>query len=145
GFQSLSADMRLQTVLVAFLFGGLIEGVSGFGTPAMVTAPLLIALGFSPMAAVILAVVADATPAAFRPHRQPWIGGLSNVTEISGRLVQRSSPRHLYTSYVDRCPPSGLYLSPYSPSTDSVPLVQSTGLTRAFKVCLLTCGYKPFW
>ena len=57
GFQSLSADMRLQTVLVAFLFGGLIEGVSGFGTPAMVTAPLLIALGFSPMAAVILALV----------------------------------------------------------------------------------------
>ncbi|KLD60146.1 hypothetical protein WP50_12650, partial [Lactiplantibacillus plantarum] len=65
GFQSLSADMRLQTVLVAFLFGGLIEGVSGFGTPAMVTAPLLLALGFSPMAVVIFPLVADTPPAAF--------------------------------------------------------------------------------
>ena len=81
GFQALSADMRLQTVLVAFLFGGLIEGVSGFGTPAMVTAPLLIALGFSPMAAVILALVADSTPAAFGAVGTPLTVGLSNVTE----------------------------------------------------------------
>ncbi|WEE34589.1 L-lactate permease [Lactiplantibacillus paraplantarum] len=81
GFQRLSADMRLQTVLVAFLFGGLIEGVSGFGTPAMVTAPLLIALGFSPMAAVILALVADSTPAAFGAVGTPLTVGLSNVTE----------------------------------------------------------------
>ncbi|MEE6692057.1 L-lactate permease [Lactiplantibacillus plantarum] len=86
GFQSLSADMRLQTVLVAFLFGGLIEGVSGFGTPAMVTAPLLIALGFSPMAAVILALVADSTPAAFGAVGTPLTVGLSNVTEKASVL-----------------------------------------------------------
>lgn len=86
GFKALSADMRLQTVLVAFLFGGLIEGVSGFGTPAMVTAPLLIALGFSPMAAVILALVADSTPAAFGAVGTPLTVGLSNVTENANRL-----------------------------------------------------------
>lgn len=86
GFKALSADMRLQTVLVAFLFGGLIEGVSGFGTPAMVTAPLLIALGFSPMAAVILALVADSTPAAFGAVGTPLTVGLSNVTEKSDLL-----------------------------------------------------------
>ncbi|MFB9770461.1 L-lactate permease [Lactiplantibacillus modestisalitolerans] len=80
GFQALSTDMRLQTVLVAFLFGGLIEGVSGFGTPAMVTAPLLIALGFPAMAAVILALVADSTPAAFGAVGTPLTVGLSNVT-----------------------------------------------------------------
>ncbi|RRK10838.1 L-lactate permease [Lactiplantibacillus garii] len=86
GFQALSADMRLQTILVAFLFGGLIEGVSGFGTPAMVTAPLLIALGFSPMAAVILALVADSTPAAFGAVGTPLTVGLSNVTEKASTL-----------------------------------------------------------
>ena len=86
GFKALSADMRLQTVLVAFLFGGLIEGVSGFGTPAMVTAPLLIALGFSPMAAVVLALVADSTPAAFGAVGTPLTVGLSNVTENATRL-----------------------------------------------------------
>ncbi|MDQ7937377.1 L-lactate permease [Lactiplantibacillus sp. WILCCON 0030] len=88
GFKALSADMRLQTVLVAFLFGGLIEGVSGFGTPAMVTAPLLIALGFSPMAAVILALVADSTPAAFGAVGTPLTVGLSNVTEKASLLNQ---------------------------------------------------------
>lgn len=81
GFHTISADMRLQVLLVAFLFGGLIEGVSGFGTPAMVTAPLMIALGFSPMAAVTLALVADSTPAAFGAVGTPLTVGLSNVSE----------------------------------------------------------------
>lgn len=81
GFHAISADMRLQLILVAFLFGGLIEGVSGFGTPAMVTAPLMIALGFSPMAAVTLALVADSTPAAFGAVGTPLTVGLSNVSE----------------------------------------------------------------
>ncbi|WP_119326877.1 L-lactate permease [Companilactobacillus musae] len=81
GFHKISADMRLQIILVAFLFGGLIEGVSGFGTPAMVTAPLMIALGFSPMAAVTLALVADSTPASFGAVGTPLTVGLSNVSE----------------------------------------------------------------
>ena len=81
GFHTLSADMRIQLILVAFLFGGLIEGVSGFGTPAMVTAPLMIALGFSPMAAVTLALVADSTPASFGAVGTPLTVGLSNVSE----------------------------------------------------------------
>ena len=86
GFHTISADMRLQVILVAFLFGGLIEGVSGFGTPAMVTAPLLIALGFTPMAAVTIALVADSTPAAFGAVGTPLTVGLSNVTENTNLL-----------------------------------------------------------
>ncbi len=86
GFHSLSADMRVQVILVAYLFGALIEGVSGFGTPAMVTAPLMIALGFSPMAAVTLALVADSTPAAFGAVGTPLTVGLSNVSEKANFL-----------------------------------------------------------
>lgn len=86
GFHTLSADMRIQLILVAFLFGGLIEGVSGFGTPAMVTAPLMIALGFSPMAAVTLALVADSTPASFGAVGTPLTVGLSNVSEKTSFL-----------------------------------------------------------
>lgn len=81
GFEKLSSDMRVQTILIAYLFGALIEGVSGFGTPAMVTAPLMIALGFSPMASVTLALVADSTPAAFGAVGTPLTVGLSNVNE----------------------------------------------------------------
>ncbi|MFD1471762.1 L-lactate permease [Companilactobacillus mishanensis] len=79
GFHNLSADMRIQVILVAYLFGGLIEGVSGFGTPAMVTAPLMIALGFTPMAAVTLALVADSTAVSFGAVGTPLTVGLSNV------------------------------------------------------------------
>lgn len=87
GFEKLSSDMRIQGVLVAYLFGALIEGVSGFGTPAMVTAPLLIALGFTPLAAVVLALVANSTPAAFGAVGTPITVGLSNVAYEEGSHI----------------------------------------------------------
>lgn len=78
GFQSISSDMRVQAVIVAFLFGSLIEGAAGFGAPAMVTGPLLLALGFTPMAAVTLALIADSTAVAFGAVGTPVAIGLSN-------------------------------------------------------------------
>ncbi|MDR3241282.1 MAG: L-lactate permease [Lactobacillaceae bacterium] len=79
GFTSVTSDMRVLTIIIAFLFGALIEGVSGFGTPAMVTAPLLMALGFRPMAAVTLALVGDSTSASFGAVGTPLTVGLSNI------------------------------------------------------------------
>lgn len=87
GFKSLSLDMRIQGILVAYLFGALIEGVSGFGTPAMVTAPLLIALGFTPLSAVVIALVADSTPAAFGAVGTPITVGLSNAAQEQGNHI----------------------------------------------------------
>lgn len=87
GFEKLSLDMRVQGVLVAYLFGALIEGVSGFGTPAMVTAPLLIALGFTPLSAVVLALVANSTPASFGAVGTPITVGLSNVAQEHGNSI----------------------------------------------------------
>src|SRR5699024_1124359 len=46
GFRSISEDMRVQAIIVAFLFGALIEGAAGFGAPTMVTGPLLLGLTF---------------------------------------------------------------------------------------------------
>ena len=79
GFMNLTQDMRLQAVMIAFLFGSLIEGVSGFGTPAMVTGPLLIALGFKPLSAVFLALVSDSTAVSFGAVGTPLTVGLSNT------------------------------------------------------------------
>lgn len=79
GFMNLTQDMRLQAVMIAFLFGSLIEGVSGFGTPAMVTGPLLIALGFKPISAVFLALVSDSTAVSFGAVGTPLTVGLSNA------------------------------------------------------------------
>ncbi|MDI6667299.1 L-lactate permease [Leuconostoc falkenbergense] len=81
GFTVVTSDMRILTIFIAFLFGGLIEGVSGFGTPAMVTAPLLMALGFRPIAAVTLALVGDSTAASFGAVGTPLTVGLSNVAQ----------------------------------------------------------------
>jgi len=78
GFMTLTQDMRLQAVIIAFFFGSLIEGVSGFGTPAMVTGPLLIALGFKPISAVFLALVSDSTAVSFGAVGTPLTVGLSN-------------------------------------------------------------------
>src|SRR5690625_1441961 len=79
GFQSISQDMRVQVIIVAFLFGSLIEGASGFGTPAAVTGPLMFALGFNPLAAATLALVADSSAVPFGAVGTPVHVGLSNL------------------------------------------------------------------
>lgn len=87
GFQSLSADMRVQTVLVAFAFVSLLEGASGFGTPAIVAAPLLLVLGFSPLAAASLALLGDTVACTFGAVATPLLVGLENVPQYSDNLV----------------------------------------------------------
>ncbi|OIJ16602.1 lactate permease [Anaerobacillus alkalilacustris] len=79
GFRNISPDMRVQVVIVAFLFGSLIEGAAGFGTPAAVTGPLLVALGFTPLAAAATALIADSTAVSFGAVGTPIIVGLSNI------------------------------------------------------------------
>lgn len=88
GFQSISTDMRVQVIIVAFLFGSLIEGAAGFGAPAMVTGPLLYALGFSPLAAVTIALIADSTAVPFGAVGTPLSVGLSNNPEAGQAFFQ---------------------------------------------------------
>lgn len=88
GFQSISGDMRVQVIIVAFLFGSLIEGAAGFGTPAMVTGPLMIALGFKPLAAATLALIADSSAVAFGAVGTPVAVGLSNVPTANASFFQ---------------------------------------------------------
>lgn len=80
GFNNLTTDMRIQTIMVAFLFGGLIEGVAGFGTPAVVVAPLLVALGFHPIAAATVALVSNSVPVPFAAVGTPVQIGLGNIS-----------------------------------------------------------------
>ena len=60
-----SADRRLQLLLIAFSFGAFFEGASGFGTPVAVTGAILIGLGFSPLAASGLSLIANTAPVAY--------------------------------------------------------------------------------
>ncbi|KKL17712.1 hypothetical protein LCGC14_2482820, partial [marine sediment metagenome] len=65
GFRNISPDRRIQAIIVAWTFGSFIEGAAGFGTPAAVAGPLLVILGFPPMAAVVVALTIQSTPVSF--------------------------------------------------------------------------------
>jgi lactate permease len=88
-------DRRLQLLLIAFAFGAFFEGASGFGTPVAVTGAILIGLGFSPLAASGLSLIANTAPVAYGALGTP-IAGLSSVTGIDpyilGAMVGRQLP-----------------------------------------------------
>jgi lactate permease len=88
-------DRRLQLLLIAFSFGAFFEGASGFGTPVAITGAVLIGLGFSPLAASGLSLIANTAPVAFGALGTP-IQGLATVTGIDpfllGAMVGRQLP-----------------------------------------------------
>jgi lactate permease len=92
---SVTADRRLQLLLIAFAFGAFFEGASGFGTPVAVTGAILIGLGFSPLAASGLSLIANTAPVAYGALGTP-IAGLASVTGLDpyllGAMVGRQLP-----------------------------------------------------
>src|SRR5215208_6527679 len=88
-------DRRLQLLLIAFSFGAFFEGASGFGTPVAITGSVLIGLGFSPLAASGLSLIANTSPVAYGALGTP-IQGLASVTGldpyIHGAMVGRQLP-----------------------------------------------------
>jgi lactate permease len=91
GFSNISSDRRVQVVIIVWLFGAFIEGAAGFGTPAAVTAPLLVALGFPAVAAVMLGLMVQSTPVTFGAVGTPILvgvkGGLESP-ELTERLIR---------------------------------------------------------
>jgi len=76
GFLDISADRRVQAIIVAWLFGSFIEGASGFGTPAAICGPLLLAVGFPAMAACTAALIIQCTAVTFGAVGTPIIIGM---------------------------------------------------------------------
>ncbi|WP_144480694.1 L-lactate permease [Cytobacillus oceanisediminis] len=76
GFTDISADRRIQVIIIAWLFGSFIEGSAGFGTPAAVAVPLLVGLGFPAMAAVVAGMVIQSTPVSFGAVGTPMLVGV---------------------------------------------------------------------
>lgn len=87
GFEHISNDMRVQVVVIGFAFLSLLEGVSGFGTPAVVVAPLLVALGFRSIVAVCVALVSDTIACTFGAVGTPLLVGLENTAKYSSQFV----------------------------------------------------------
>ena len=94
-FERVSDDERVQAIIIAFCFGALLEALAGFGTPVAITAAMLVGLGFKPMKAAAVALVANTAPVAFGAIAIPIItlAGLTDLPKDDlGAMVGRQTP-----------------------------------------------------
>jgi lactate permease len=94
-FASVSDDHRIQAIIIAFSFGALLEALAGFGAPVAVTSVMLLALGFKPLKAAVLALVANTAPVAYGAMATPIItlGKVSGLSsDALGAMVGRQTP-----------------------------------------------------
>jgi lactate permease len=92
---TISDDQRIQAVIIAFSFGALLEALAGFGTPVAITGIMLVAIGFQPMKAASVALVANTAPVAFGAIAIPIVtlAGLTDLPkEDLGAMVGRQTP-----------------------------------------------------
>jgi lactate permease len=96
GMQSISKDMRIQAIIIGYMFSAFIEGAAGFGTPAALAAPLLLALGFPPLAAAILCLTLNSFPVTFGAVGTPIITGFGASLEA---LIERAVAQGTFESH----------------------------------------------
>ncbi|MDE1464151.1 L-lactate permease [Spartinivicinus poritis] len=103
GFTDISPDRRVQAIIIAWCFGSFIEGASGFGTPAAIAAPLLVAIGFPALAAVIIGMMIQSTPVSFGAVGTPIIVGVNkglDTHKIGEVLVANGSSWDIYLQQI---------------------------------------------
>jgi lactate permease len=101
-FEKVSPDQRIQAIIIAFCFGALLEALAGFGTPVAITVVMLMALGFQPIKAAAVALIANTAPVAFGALATPIVtladvsSGASNDSGLTvdtlGAMVGRQTP-----------------------------------------------------
>lgn len=102
-------DLRIQAMLIALCFGGLLEGLSGFGVPVAVVAALLLGLGFKPMKAAVIALVANTSPVAYAAFGVPIT---TAAALLSGRDILQNAAD--ITFYVSLTQPAIAFVMPFA-------------------------------
>ncbi|WP_095497429.1 L-lactate permease [Paraferrimonas haliotis] len=87
GFTNINGDARVQVIIICWLFGSFIEGSAGFGTPAAIGAPLLVLLGVPPVAAAVVALIADSTSVSFGAIGLPVLFGMEQGLMEGGQSM----------------------------------------------------------
>ena len=96
----ISFDRRLQVLLIAFSFGAIIEGTSGFGTPVAIAGAIMVGLGFSPFQAAVLNLLANTAPVAYGAIGTPIIT-LGSVSGIDAHIISQMAGRQLpFASFI---------------------------------------------
>lgn len=92
GMQKISPDSRVQALIIGFLFSAFIEGAAGFGTPSALAAPLLLSLGFPPLAAAVFCLVLNSFPVSFGAVGTPIIMGFQYLNPLVERAIADQVP-----------------------------------------------------
>ncbi|WP_414932425.1 L-lactate permease [Vibrio europaeus] len=130
GFTNISPDRRVQAIIIAWCFGSFIEGASGFGTPAAIAAPLLVAIGFPALAAVLMGMMIQSTPVSFGAVGTPIIVGVNkglDTHNIGEALIANGSTWEAYLQQIT----SSVALIHASVGT-LIPVLMAMMLTRFF-------------
>ena len=89
GMQNVSKDMRIQAIIIGYMFAAFIEGAAGFGTPAALAAPLLLSLGFPPFAAAVMCLVFNSFPVTFGAVGTPILVGFgASIKAVAEAAIQ---------------------------------------------------------
>ena len=102
GFSNISKDRRVQVIIIVWLFGSFIEGAAGFGTPAAITAPLLVALGFPAAGAVMLGMMVQSTPVTFGAVGTPVLVGITGGLEHPELITLLNDANLTFSDYVQQ-------------------------------------------
>lgn len=134
---SISGDRRIQVMIIAWLFGSFIEGASGFGTPAVICVPLMVAIGFPALAAVMMALIIQSTPSTFGAVGTPIVigirAGLEGIPEFEAVLSHFEGNSDLFLKQV------GISAAMIHTIVGTlIPLILAVTLTRFF-------GAKKSW
>ncbi len=92
GMQGISRDKRIQAIIIGYMFAAFIEGAAGFGTPAALAAPLLLSLGFPPLAAAVICLVFNSFPVSFGAVGTPILVGLKFLDPLAKAAVAAGTP-----------------------------------------------------
>lgn len=142
GFNGISEDRRIQVIIISWLFGAFIEGAAGFGTPAALTAPLLVGLGFPPLAAAMSALILDSTSVSYGAVGTP-VFAIQNA--ISEQLIALGVPVDSFISSVSFATAlihafGGFFI----PSICVLIMVKIFGKNRSFKDALPVLPFTFF-
>lgn len=99
GMQNISRDRRVQAIIIGYLFAAFIEGAAGFGTPAALAAPLLLSLGFPPLAAAVLCLVFNSFPVSFGAVGTPIVLGMTPLKGLVEAAVASGAAGVNFTSF----------------------------------------------
>ncbi|MGE4442276.1 MAG: L-lactate permease [Desulfomicrobium sp.] len=99
GMQNISRDKRIQAIIIGYMFAAFIEGAAGFGTPAALAAPLLLSLGFPPLAAAVICLVFNSFPVSFGAVGTPILVGLKFLGPLANGAVEAGTVGLNFTDF----------------------------------------------